>query len=68
MSAQRPSPETTPDLGAGDPKYVELERIVRFHRRVGGAPETCGVILLAAKLKNRWAREQLDRSPICSSS
>lgn len=39
MSAQRRSPETTPDLGAGDPNDAELEPRCGVPQGLGGAPD-----------------------------
>jgi hypothetical protein len=36
--AYKKAPRPSLNLGAGDPKYEKLERILSFHRRVGGAP------------------------------
>jgi hypothetical protein len=39
--------------GLGDPKYLKLERILRFHQRVGGTPKTRRLILSGKDLETQ---------------
>ena len=57
MSAQRGSPETIPDFGAGDPKYAKLERVFQLHRTVGPALEVGDVKseLFSVNVVSPWA-------------